>query len=154
MKSHATGRSLLLPAALTLALAGMTGCSKQPEQQAAAPAAETGAQAPQQVADLKLGTSQQDSATITDVKDAFNPGEPIQLSMAVNGAPSGTAVTTYWYGPANQELGYETLIVNQGDDRIRFVLDNTRDLSAGQYHAEVWVGNQKVDERTFQVAQS
>lgn len=71
---------------------------------------------------------------------AFSPGEPIHLSMRVNEAPRGTVVTAYWYGPGNESLGYEKQTISPGQERLRFIRDDTRSWRQGSYRAEVWIG--------------
>lgn len=106
------------------------------------------------LADFKLGIAPGKQGVLADLTDEFSPGEPICLSMKVNHAPRGTIVTTYWYGPGNSTLGYETRAVSADGKRLRFVQDNTVDWQQGAYRAEVWIGNTKLKERHFEIVAS
>ncbi len=81
----------------------------------------------------------------------FAAGEPIQLSMTVEGVAPGATVGAYWYGPENYPLAYELKPV-AGDGKVNFTLDNTLDWQSGAYRAEIWVAGKKVDERRFDMA--
>lgn len=146
-----SARLLTAAAATALVLAAACTRNEQTAAQAPAPAAPAPVPQPASVADVKLGTSPSPEAAITEAKQDFAPGEPIQLSMDVLGATAGTAVTTYWYGPDNQRLAYETQTVTPTQQRLRFRQDNTVDWQAGQYRAEVWIGDDKVQEQSFEI---
>jgi hypothetical protein len=82
------------------------------------------------------------------------PGDAVQVSMSVDGAPLGAAVTTYWFGPDDQPLGYETKTVEAGQQELRFMHENTHDWRGGDYRAEIWVGDEKVNEQEFEISVS
>lgn len=82
---------------------------------------------------------------------SLTPGTELQVSMTVEKAPQGTVVTTYWYGPENRQLAYESQTVEPQQRQMNFTQENTHDWAAGTYRAEVWVGNEKVQEQTFQI---
>jgi hypothetical protein len=103
------------------------------------------------LADFKLGAAPAEHGALTRLTDEFLAGEPIYLSMKVNAVPRDTVVTTYWYGPGNNALAYETKAVPATDQRLRFVQDNTRDWRPGAYCAEVWIGDIKLKERHFEI---
>lgn len=103
------------------------------------------------LADFKLGTATAQSGLITHLMNEFSPGEPIYLSMKINAAPRGTIVTTYWYGPGNQVLSYETKTLSSDQERMRFVQDNTLDWPEGAYRAETWIGEYKLKEQHFDI---
>lgn len=81
----------------------------------------------------------------------LTPGTDLQLSMSVEKAPQGTVITTYWYGPENRQLAHESQTVEPKQRQMNFTQENTQDWAAGTYRAEVWVGNEKVQEQTFQI---
>ena len=103
------------------------------------------------LADFKLGTATARSGVITHLMNEFSPGEPIYLSMKINAAPPGTIVTTYWYGPGNRVLSYETKTISSDQGRMRFVQDNTLDWPEGAYRAETWIGEYKLKEHRFDI---
>jgi hypothetical protein len=101
---------------------------------------------------VALGTASGPDTAITETKQEFAPGEPIHLSMELLGAAAGTTVTTYWYGPEGRRLAYETKTVAPSQRRLHFTQDNTADWAAGQYRTEVWIGDNKVREQSFEIA--
>lgn len=84
-------------------------------------------------------------------QDGYRPGETLELSMSVEDAPRGTVVTTYWYGPEGRQLAYESQTVDADDRQMSFQQENTHAWAAGTYRAEVWVGDNKVEEETFKI---
>jgi hypothetical protein len=140
------------------ALATLSACSQEDEQYATT-SEPTVPQSEEPIAlqteawldDFKLGVTDQTAGAITQAKDDFTPGEPIGLSMAVDDAPRGTMVTTYWYGPNDRALGYEIKEVSPEQQRLRFTQENTHDWEAGEYRAEIWVSDEKVREQEFEI---
>ena len=100
--------------------------------------------------DVKL-TSVGSTGTASESDDDFKSGEGLQLSMRVNDAPAGMTVTTYWYGPGNRQLAYESKTVDINQQQLTFTRDNTAAWPAGSYRAEVWAGGEKVEEETFDI---
>jgi hypothetical protein len=142
-------RTLIRSSATTAMLLVMSACSREADRAVHTPVTDTDPiTAETLVDDVKLtgvGTTAAASA------DSFMPGQTIQLSMSVDDAPQGTIVTTYWYGPDNRRLAYESKPVNSGQEQLSFMHDNTSYWRPGTYRAEVWVGDEKVEEETFQV---
>lgn len=81
----------------------------------------------------------------------FSAGQTLALSMSVEDAPRGTVVTTYWYGPDNRQLSYESQTVDANERQLSFEQENTHAWPAGTYRAEVWVGDDKVEEESFDI---
>ena len=108
--------------------------------------------APAALGAVALGTASGPDAAITETKQEFAPGEPIHLTMELLNAATGTTVTTYWYGPEGRRLAYETKTVAPAQQRLHFTQDNTADWAAGQYRTEVWIGDNKVREQSFEIA--
>lgn len=100
--------------------------------------------------DFEIGPAS-DRSVITTTPDHFTSGEQIRLTMSVGEAPDGAAVTTYWYGPNDEPLGYETKSASAGQDQLTFTYDNTEHWKSGHYKAEVWVGEHKITERGFEI---
>lgn len=149
-------RTLAIAAAGTLLLAA-AACTRNADKTAQAPPpppppAAAPAPQPAAIADVKIGTAPSADAAMVETKQQFAPGEPIQLSMDIHGADTGTTVTTYWYGPEDHRLGYETKTVAPDQQQLRFTQDNTADWKEGQYRAEVWIGDRKAQEQSFQIA--
>lgn len=89
------------------------------------------------------------SASGNAARGGFSAGQTLQLSMSVEDAPRGTVVTTYWYGPDNRQLSYESQTVDANERQLNFQQENTHAWTAGDYRAEVWVGDKKVEEESF-----
>lgn len=154
---------------LTCALLTMYGCARDQGDEYAAtqPATDTADADPSAIRaemwldDFQVGSSMPSADvtgtdvpgtdTIAQVKDNFAPGEPVAVSMAVKDAPEGVTVMTYWYGPNDRALGYETKEVTGQAQRLSFTQENTHDWQPGQYRAEIWVGDEKVTEQEFEI---
>jgi hypothetical protein len=100
------------------------------------------------VDDVRLSSA---GSTMVDQDDRFTVGESFQLSMRIDDAPAGTQVTAYWYGPDNQPVAYETKSAAADGQRLTFTQDNTHFWKAGTYRAEIWVGDEKVEEESFEI---
>jgi hypothetical protein len=147
--THLSTQSALLLATAALCLGA---CSDGPENtaqtQPVTPTTETNAVTAETWID-EVTMSATPGATAD--QDEFKVGETIHVSMKVEDAPAGTNVTTYWYGPSNRQLAYETKAIEPNQQQIEFTQDNTAAWQAGSYRAEVWIGNQKVEEESFNI---
>lgn len=148
MATHIRAGSLFLSVALLLAAA----CSREAEQVSTATenaAAEASSTIKTEiwVDDVQLSSMSGDAAQA----GGYPAGQPLQLSMSVEDAPSGTVVTTYWYGPNNRQLSYESQTVDANERQLNFQQENTHAWPAGDYRAEVWVGDKKVEEESFNI---
>jgi len=83
--------------------------------------------------------------------DHFLPGEDIYLTMDVSDAPPGTAIRVVWIGPGNQQIATQAKTVAAGVSTLAFVKQDTRSWKAGKYRAEVWVGDEKVNDEVFDI---
>lgn len=83
--------------------------------------------------------------------DDFAPGQPIHLSMDVDDAPENTAVKVVWYGPGETKVSEETKNVAPNQKYMTFAAQNTASWTKGDYRAEVWVGDEKVNTQQFQI---
>ena len=91
------------------------------------------------------------STTGGAAQDGFTAGQTLQLSMSVDDAPPGTLITTYWYGPNNRQLSYESQTVDANERQLNFPQENTHGWAEGTYRAEVWIGDDKVKEESFRI---
>lgn len=144
-------RLFAIATAAGLVLVG-AACTEREDETAARAPPPPAAPEPAALAAVRLGASSGPDAAITETKQEFAPGEPIHLSMELRGAAAGTTVTTYWYGPDNRRLAYETKTVAPAQQSLRFTQDNTADWAAGEYRAEVWIGDNKAREQSFEIA--
>lgn len=82
--------------------------------------------------------------------DDFAPGEAVNIAMKVKDAPAGTAVKVVFYGPGEKNVGEETKNVAAGETFLAFKKD-TAGWPKGDYRAEVWTGDEKVNTQQFQI---
>lgn len=85
--------------------------------------------------------------------DDFAPGQPVHITMEVGDAPQGAAVKVVWYGPNEAKIGEETKQVTPGQQYLGFTAADTSSWAKGDYRAEVWVGDEKVNQQQFQIVE-
>ena len=156
-------------AALAMALVFAFGCKKTDEAATgtaeSATAATTseiaGTQSPNDlnpvraqayIDDVTIGHEVAADGTIPAGKtgDDFAPGQPVNITMQVKDAPAGTAVKVVFYGPGEKNVGEETKNVAGGEKFLAFKKD-TKGWPKGDYRAEVWAGDEKVNTQQFQI---
>jgi hypothetical protein len=108
------------------------------------------------VDDVNIGVAvAQDGRVPADTSpDDFMPGEDIYLTMDVSDAPAGTAIKVVWIGPGEKQIGTQARTVTAGTSTLRFVQQDTRGWTPGDYRAEVWVGDEKVNDEHFDIVSS
>jgi hypothetical protein len=82
--------------------------------------------------------------------DDFAPGQTVHIAMKVKDAPAGTAVKVVFYGPGEKDLGGETKQTKAGETYMAFQ-KATKGWPKGDYRAEVWAGDEKVNTQQFQI---
>jgi hypothetical protein len=83
--------------------------------------------------------------------DNFLPGEDIYLTMDVSDAPPGTAIRVVWIGPNDRQIDMQVQKVAAGVSTLKFVKQGTQSWKPGDYRAEVWVGDEKVNDEMFDI---
>ena len=83
--------------------------------------------------------------------DDFAPGQPVNLSMEVGDAPPNSTVKVVWYGPNETKIGEENKPVVAGQKYLAFTAADTASWAKGDYRAEVWIGDEKVNTQQFQI---
>ena len=83
--------------------------------------------------------------------DDFAPGQPIHISMETGDAPANAAVKVVWYGPNETKIGEETKNVATSQKYLSFSSQDTKAWAKGDYRAEIWVGDEKVNTQQFQI---
>jgi hypothetical protein len=83
--------------------------------------------------------------------DDFAPGSPVHLTMEVGDAPPASAVKVVWYGPNETKIGEESKPVVAGQKYLSFSAADTASWAKGDYRAEVWIGDEKVNQQLFQI---
>lgn len=81
--------------------------------------------------------------------DDFAPGQPVHISMEVGDAPPGSTVKVVWYGANETKLGEENKPVVAGQKYLAFTAPDTKSWAKGDYRAEVWIGDEKVNTQQF-----
>lgn len=83
--------------------------------------------------------------------DDFAPGQAIYLTMEVGDAPPNSTVKVVWYGPNETKIGEENKPVVAGQKYLGFTSADTKSWAKGDYRAEVWIGDEKVNTQQFQI---
>ncbi len=86
--------------------------------------------------------------------DDFAPGQPVYLTMEVGDAPPASSVKVVWYGPNETKVGEETKPVVAGQKYLSFTAADTASWALGDYRAEVWIGDEKVNTQQFQIVEA
>lgn len=83
--------------------------------------------------------------------DDFAPGDSVNLAMNVADAGAGSAVKVVWYGPGETKIAEEEKTVETGAKYLTFQAADTASWAKGDYRAEVWIGDEKVNTQQFQI---
>jgi hypothetical protein len=113
------------------------------------------AQAQRMIDDVAIGHQVESDGTIANTNQGhqFQPGEPVFIAMSVKDAPAGTAVRVDLYGPGDQKVAQDQKPVTAGERNMAFKLADTGgSWKPGEYHADVWVGDEKVDTQRFEIS--
>jgi hypothetical protein len=101
--------------------------------------------------DIGLAVAADGRIPTRSLTDDFVPGETIYLTMDVSDATPGTAVKVVWYGPGEKRIGEESQKVANGSSVLSFKKDGTQGWAPGDYRAEVWLGDEKVNDESFNI---
>ena len=71
--------------------------------------------------------------------------------MDISDAAPGTEVRVVWIGPGNQRAVEQRQRVEPGARTLKFVRSDTRQWKPGDYRSEVWVGDEKVNDESFDI---
>ena len=86
-----------------------------------------------------------------DQGDDFAPGQTIYITMKVADAPASSKVKVDWYGPGETKISEEEKSVPAGAKYLTFENSKTASWAKGDYRADVWVGDEKVDTQQFNI---
>lgn len=151
--------TLLVPLALALTLLG-TAIACQRSEPTAKPAADETAQgaatAPEASPETALGTVTVGGRVDTDgaippeaIQSDFQPGEPVYVSVEIGDAEPGSTVRVVWYDPEDVKMGEQVETVAAGQPYLSFQTPSTDEWKSGEYRAEIWFGNEMLDEVEF-----
>ncbi|HEX2251690.1 MAG TPA: hypothetical protein VHQ65_00310 [Thermoanaerobaculia bacterium] len=102
--------------------------------------------------DVAIGSALGEEGAIVDgSNDEFAPGDPIYVAMEVGDARPGTEVRIDWFGPGDRQVETESKSIAEGDRYLNFQAPDTARWSGGEYRAEVWYGNERVDALGFRI---
>jgi hypothetical protein len=90
---------------------------------------------------------------IENQTDDFAPGQPLVLSMNVSDATAGSAVKVAVFGPGEAKVGEQEKPIAAGAKYLTFDIATTG-WGKGDYRAEVWMGDEKVNTQQFQIVDS
>ena len=88
---------------------------------------------------------------VADQGDDFGPGDPVYVTMKVGDAPAASKVKVAWFGPGEVKIAEEEKDVVTGATYLTFEATNTASWAKGDYRAEVWIGDEKVNTQQFQI---
>ena len=105
------------------------------------------------VDDVTIGHKVATDGTIAteDQGDDFAPGDPIHIVMKVGDAPANSAVKVAWYGPGEKKVDDQSKTVTAGQTYLDFEQTNTASWPKGDYRAEIWIGDEKVNQQEFNI---
>ncbi|MFZ2493243.1 MAG: hypothetical protein WA208_17325 [Thermoanaerobaculia bacterium] len=83
--------------------------------------------------------------------DDFAPGQPIHIAIETGDAPPSAIVKLVWYGPNETKVGEEDKPVVAGQKYLNFTATDTTTWAKGDYRAEIWIGDEKVNTQQFQI---
>ena len=83
--------------------------------------------------------------------DDFAPGQPVYIAMNVKDAPANSAVKIVWYGPNETKITEESKTVTAGQQYLSFAAMDTKAWAKGDYRAEIWVADEKVNTQQFNI---
>lgn len=83
--------------------------------------------------------------------DDFAPGQPIHIAIETADAPPGAVVKVVWYGPNETKINEENKPVVAGQKYLNFTAADTAKWAKGDYRAEIWIGDEKVNTQQFQI---
>jgi hypothetical protein len=91
------------------------------------------------------------SMVVGKTGDDFAPGQTVHLTMEVGDAPPASQVKVVWYGPNETKMGEDTKPVVAGQKYLSFSSPSTTGWAKGDYRAEVWIGDEKVNQQQFNI---
>ncbi|HSK77304.1 MAG TPA: toll/interleukin-1 receptor domain-containing protein [Thermoanaerobaculia bacterium] len=105
------------------------------------------------VESVTIGRSVRSDGTMPEEarQESYAPGEAVIAAVPVEELPAGEKVRVVWIGPDGTPVSEETKQVEAGDASLDFWARRTRTWDQGNYRAEVWVGSEKVTERSFEI---
>jgi hypothetical protein len=103
--------------------------------------------------DVTIGKSVAADGTIAADQqgDDFAAGDAVHIVVGVGDTPAGSAVKVVWFAADETRLGEETKTVVAGEKNLSFTSGDTSAWKEGDYRAEVWLADEKVNTQQFQI---
>ena len=104
------------------------------------------------VTDVGLGRSVGGDKAITDRTDTFRPNDTIYASVATEGSASSATLRARWTFEDGQVVDESTrTIVPNNRERTEFHISKPNAWPSGKYKLEVFLDNQSVETKDFEV---
>jgi hypothetical protein len=84
--------------------------------------------------------------------DDFAPGQKVVIAMNVSDAAAGSAVKVAFFGESDAKVKEEEKTIPAGAKYLTFEADTTG-WAKGDYRAEVWIGDERVNTQQFQIVE-
>src|SRR5688572_8199335 len=82
--------------------------------------------------------------------DDFAPGETVFISVNVSDAAAGSVVKILYFGPGEAKVAEKEAPIHEGAKYVALEADTTG-WAPGDYRAEVWLGDEKVNTQHFNI---
>jgi hypothetical protein len=82
--------------------------------------------------------------------DDFSPGQPVFISVNVSDATAGSAMKVLYFGSADAKVAEKEVAINEGAEYVAVEADTTG-WPKGDYRAEIWIGDEKVNTQRFNI---
>lgn len=101
--------------------------------------------------DVRIGSGVDLKMAVADngAEPNFSAGQPVYLVTEIQDAPNHTPISVIWVGPDNKEVRKETNWTQEGEQSVAFSVPDTAAWKTGEYRAELWVADKKVQQAQF-----
>jgi hypothetical protein len=142
-------QSRRIPVSVCLALLVMTAACRGGREPGATGTAGTTAI---RVTDVTLGRSVGGDKAITDRTDTFRPNDTIYASVATDGSANNATLRARWTFEDGQLVDESTRAISPNNrERTEFHISKPNGWPAGKYKLEVFLDNQSVETKDFEV---
>jgi hypothetical protein len=145
-------RSGWVVAVLGLALAGATGCKKNPPAAPPPPVDPARVGAEVKVTEVQLGTAVGADKRVAEPKTAFTPKDTIFASVATEGTATAAEIAAKWTFQDGQVVNEtKRSIAPAGKEVTEFSIQKPDGWPAGSYKVEISLNGKPADSKTFTV---
>jgi len=148
---HSQKRSLSLCVVVVMLLVA-AGCSRKTDTGGTAGTTGTTGTTAVKVADVTLGRAISGDKAISDSTDKFRPNDTIYASVATEGSAPSTTLRARWTFEDGQTVDESSrTIAPNNRERTEFHISKPNGWPAGKYKLEVFLNDQSVETKTFEV---